>query len=93
VLKTVVDNLSEAATELERLLSELLLKHSVIYEWNRREPGDQVVFLSASGDYAFRDLQVEGRRLQAKLLETIAALTRSRMRQRYLTFQEKNDEF
>jgi PIN domain len=70
MLKTVVDNLADAAVGLKSLLSELLLKHSEVYEWNRRDPGDQVVFFSPSGDYAFRDLQVEGRRLQAKLLET-----------------------
>jgi hypothetical protein len=66
-MDTVIDNLNEAADGLRVLVTELLMKHFEIYEWNRSD--DRVVFLSASGNYAYRDLSDKGRILQAKLLE------------------------
>jgi len=66
-MKTVIDNLQDMANKIDEMLQTLLLKHSSIYKWNLHN--GCVVVISTQGDYAYRDLQEEGRQIQAKLLE------------------------
>src|SRR5262245_15905084 len=71
------------ADEISILLTELLLKHSAIYQWNT-DDGGPVVFFSAHGDYSYRDLREEGRQIQAKLLEeyrTFSSLLKALLRE------------
>jgi hypothetical protein len=49
------------------MLQTLLLNHSSIYQWD--DDNGPVVFISAYGNYAYRELQEAGRQVQAKLLE------------------------
>ena len=66
-MKTVTDNLQETADEINGMLQTLLLNHSSLYQWN--DHNGLVVFISAHGDYAYRELPEAGRQIQAKLLE------------------------
>lgn len=66
-MNTVVDNLQQMANEIDALLQELLLKHSSIYLWNK--PDDVILVISPSGNYAYRELGEEGKRLQTRLLD------------------------
>ena len=66
-MRTVTDNLQEVAKGIQELLENLLLNHSSIYEWNR--PGGPIVVISAHGNYAYRELDEAGRRIQSKALE------------------------
>lgn len=69
MLTTVADNLEETANEIQSLLAELLLKHSEIYQWNRHDPDSNIFIFSEYGNYKYRTLSEDGRRLQARLLE------------------------
>lgn len=69
-MKTVVENINEMADEIQEKLHELLLAHSEIYEWNKRSPDDNIVVISAHGNYAYKKLDEEGRQLQSWLLES-----------------------
>ncbi|MCK4543561.1 MAG: hypothetical protein KAU17_15125 [Spirochaetales bacterium] len=66
-MQTVTENLKCIADDIQNLLEDLLLKHSSIYLWNT--PGGAVVFVSTYGNYAYNELNEEGRQIQAKLLE------------------------
>jgi hypothetical protein len=66
-MRTVTDNLKEMADEIQNLLEDLLLNHSSIYMWNT--PGGSVAVISVYGNYAYNELQEEGRQIQAQLLE------------------------
>lgn len=66
-MQTVTGNLEQMAAEIRDLLEKLLLNHSSIYLWNT--PGGPVLFISADGNYSYRDLDESGRRVQARLLE------------------------
>ncbi len=46
-----------------------LLKHCRIYKWNTPDPESSLVIISPSGDYAWRELDEQGLRIQGKLLE------------------------
>lgn len=63
-MKSLSENLRECAGELEVALTELIRDHSEVYRWN--PPGSTLVTLS--GDFAWRRLQPEGKRLQSRLL-------------------------
>lgn len=62
---TVVDNITSSNNELKQLMETLLLEHSSIYLWN--SPGSGL--LTASGNYAYKELDDKGRQLQSQLLE------------------------
>lgn len=64
-MKTVSELVSERGAELLSLLEMLLRDHSSLYLWNR--PGSGI--LNVSGDHAYRVLEVDGKQLQAQLLE------------------------
>ncbi|MBN8657504.1 MAG: hypothetical protein J0M11_17370 [Anaerolineae bacterium] len=64
-MKTVIDNIQEMADEINRRLEDFLLNHSSLYLWNTPNSG----VISAHGDYAFKELQEEGKRAQSKILE------------------------
>jgi hypothetical protein len=64
-LTTVTENVLARGEEIRALLRELLLEHTEIYLANR--PGSGIV--SFSGNYAYRPLGDEGRRLQSRALE------------------------
>jgi hypothetical protein len=49
------------------LIRDLLLNHSSIYYWNTPSRGLSVV--SVGGDYGYKELSEEGRRIQARVLE------------------------
>jgi hypothetical protein len=66
-MKTVTDNLQDMADEIGGMLETLLLNHSSLYQWN--DHSGPMVFISADGDYAYRELQEAGRQIRAKLLE------------------------
>jgi hypothetical protein len=66
-MRTVTDNLQEMAGGIQKLLEDLLLNHSSMYVWNRA--GGSVVVISAYGNYAYRELDEAGRKLQSKVLE------------------------
>jgi hypothetical protein len=53
--------------DIHNLLKELLLNHSSIYLWNK--PGSSIVVIIADGDYAYEQLEVEGRQIQARVLK------------------------
>lgn len=63
-IKTVVENLRELAGEVRSLAEELVSRHSQVYRWN---PLDSIL-LNMSGDYGWRDLAPEGKRLQSRAL-------------------------
>lgn len=69
MMKTVAENLEDTASEIERLLSDLLMNYSAIYRWNRHDPHGHVTVFSSRGDYAFEPLNDEGRQLQSRVLE------------------------
>lgn len=66
-MRTVTANLIEMADEIQRQLKNLLLNHSSIYLWNK--PGGSVTVISIQGNYAYNELNEEGRQIQARLLE------------------------
>jgi len=55
------------ADDIEKMFHSLLIDNSSIYLWNDNH--GSVVVITPYGDYAYRDLNEEGRRVQAKLLE------------------------
>lgn len=64
MLVTVSDLIRDEGETLLQRLSNLLLTHASLYRWN--EAG---ILPSNNGDYAWRDLEPEGMRLQSQLLE------------------------
>lgn len=68
-MRTITDNLIEMSEDIQKLLNDLLMNYSSIYFWNRNRPGDSIVIISASGDYAYKKLTEQGRQVQAELLE------------------------
>jgi len=66
-MRTMTDNLGEMAGEIQNLLQNLLLNHSSVYMWNT--PDSSVKVLSLVGDYAYKQLEEEGRQIQAHVLE------------------------
>jgi hypothetical protein len=66
IMRTVTENLKELAENIKSLLIELIQNHSEIYRWNTPSYNDSVVFVG--GDYAWRELKTEGKRLQSKIL-------------------------
>ncbi len=66
-MRTVTDNLKEMADEIQNLLEDLLQNHSSIYMWNM--PGGSLAVFSVDGNYAYNELQEEGRQIQAQLLK------------------------
>ncbi len=68
-MQTIIDNLKNLSDEIHQLLQELLLKHSSIYLWNKHHHHSAVVVISLAGNYAFKELDDNGRKLQAHLLE------------------------
>jgi hypothetical protein len=65
LMRTVTDNLKEMAEEIQVLLEDFLLHHSSIYMWNTPDSS----ILALSGNYAYKELQEEGRQIQTQLLE------------------------
>lgn len=65
-MNTTIENLRSASAAIEQDLEELLFDHSIIYEWNI--PDENIVVLSPSGNFAYRPLGTEGRRLQSRIL-------------------------
>jgi hypothetical protein len=63
-MKTVGENLKDFSKKIKDLLAELIQTHSEIHRWNT--PGNGVLVLG--GDYAWRELQLEGKRVQSKVL-------------------------
>ena len=63
-MKTVAENLVTLGDSLKETIG-LLMQHSSLYCHNR--PGSMVLYLD--GDYAWRDLSVEGQQAQAKALK------------------------
>jgi len=53
--------------DIQNLLNDLLMNYSSIYNMNK--PGDSIVIISPSGDYAYEELTEQGRQVQAQLLE------------------------
>ena len=68
-MKTVKDNLDEISKKLQALLAELLLRHSVIYQWNRYDPDSGMVIIPIHGNFGYKPLNEQGRQVQARLLE------------------------
>lgn len=68
-MKTVTTNLEEIGEKLQILLADLLLKHSVIYQWNRYDPDSGVVVIPEYGNFAYKPLEEPGHQMQARLLE------------------------
>ena len=68
-MRTITDNLKETSEDLQILLRDLLMNYSSIYLWNKNRPGDSIVIISTSGDYAYEKLTEQGRQVQAELLE------------------------
>ncbi len=66
-MRTIIDNLKEMSGQIRNLFRSLLLGYSSIYLWNVE--GGPFVVISPSGDYAYRELGQEGRRVQARLLD------------------------
>ena len=66
-MKTVAENLKESAEKIKALLTELIQNHAEIYRWNTPSYDDSVVF--TGGDYAWRELKPEGKRLQSKTFD------------------------
>jgi hypothetical protein len=67
--KVQADSVSELLARRAATIRDLyveLLKHSELYFWNTPEPG--FVFISIDGDWAWRDLDEEGQRVQSRLL-------------------------
>lgn len=64
---SINDNLSKMAEELKSSLTNLLLNHTKIYRWDTGH-SDMVTVITTT-PYAFREVNEEGRRIQAKLLE------------------------
>jgi hypothetical protein len=63
-LKTVTENLRDAAAEVRNLAEELVTEYSTIYRWNLPDS----ILLDMSGDYGWRELSPDGKRLQSRLL-------------------------
>jgi hypothetical protein len=53
--------------DIQNLLNDLLMNYSSIYNMNK--PGDSIVIISPSGDYAYEELTEQGRQVQAQLLD------------------------
>jgi len=66
-MRTITDNLIEMSEDIQNLLNDLLMNYSSIYNVNK--PGDSIVLISPSGDYAYEKLTEQGRQVQAELLE------------------------
>ena len=66
-MRTITDNLIEMSEDIQNLLNDLLMNYSSIYNINK--PGDSIVLISPSGDYAYEKLTEQGRQVQAQLLE------------------------
>jgi len=66
-MRTVVANLREMAEEIEKLLEDLLLNHSSIYDMS--EPGEGFVIVSQYGHYAYQDMGDSGRQVQSRVLD------------------------
>lgn len=66
-MRTITDNLIEMSKDIQNLLNDLLMNYSSIYNINK--PGDSIVLISLSGDYAYEKLTEQGRQVQAQLLE------------------------
>jgi len=65
-MKTLADNLREMADQISRMLQELLLQYSSLYDRTReRSP----VILITPHPYAYRDLSEAGRQIQSRLQE------------------------
>ena len=64
-MNTVIDNLQRQAETIKSLVTEFINNHAEIYRWN--EP-DSPLLVIGGGDYAWKDLQPEGKRLQSKTL-------------------------
>ena len=68
-MRTITDNLIKMSEDIQNLLNDLLMNYSSIYFWNKNRPGDSIVIMSTSGDYAYEKLTEQGRQVQAELLE------------------------
>jgi hypothetical protein len=66
-METISNNIEKMADSIGRLLKELLLQHSSIYETNAL--GGSVWVLSPHGDCGFGELGEEGRQLQTQLIK------------------------
>ena len=66
-MRTITDNLIEMSKDIQNLLNDLLMNYSSIYNINK--PGNSIVLISPSGDYAYEKLTEQGRQVQAQLLE------------------------
>jgi len=64
---TVVDSLRTQSRSIAAQLQDLLLTHSSIYEWN--VDTDAVLVISTRGDFAYKELDTEGRQMQTKVAD------------------------
>lgn len=64
-MKTVSELVSERGASLLSLLETLLREHSSLYLWNPQGSG----VLNVSGDHSYRELEADGRQVQARVLE------------------------
>lgn len=68
-MTTVRENINRFGEQLNTMLSTFLTQHSNIYRWNDPNDNEYVAVFSTSGNHAWKDLSVDARRLQSKLLQ------------------------
>jgi len=66
-MKTFLDNLINEFNKVKKLFEELILKHSNIYKWNT--DCEEIFFVSPDGDYAFKELNPDGKKIQSELFQ------------------------
>ena len=66
-MNNLLENIKNKANDIKSLLTKLLINYSNIYRFNNNNYG-KVFYLSLNGEYFFKELTTEGKRIQSDLL-------------------------